>query len=136
MARRDLLLIVVLSVIWGASFMFIKVADRSFDPSALVWLRLLLGCAVMVPAALVFAGPRAILAARPYWWRIALLGFSGPGELLGLDPIDTFVHAEDKVAVRDFGRRRDSGEPLHPLRIRWMARDGRVVRTARAHSPR
>jgi drug/metabolite transporter (DMT)-like permease len=76
MARRDVALIVVLSLIWGASFMFIKIADRSFDPSALVWLRLLLGCAVMVPAALAFAGPQAILAARPYWWRIALLGFA------------------------------------------------------------
>lgn len=75
MARRDLALIVVLSLIWGASFMFIKVADRSFDPSALVWLRLLLGCAVMVPTALALAGPRAILAARPFWWQIALLGF-------------------------------------------------------------
>ena len=75
MARRDLALIVVLSLIWGASFMFIKVADRSFDPSALVWLRVLLGCAVMVPTALALAGPRAILAARPFWWRIALLGF-------------------------------------------------------------
>ena len=75
MARRDLALIVVLSLIWGASFMFIKVADRSFDPSALVWLRLLLGCAELVPAALVLAGPHAIIASRPFWWRIALLGF-------------------------------------------------------------
>jgi drug/metabolite transporter (DMT)-like permease len=28
----------------------------------------------MVPTALALAGPRAILAARPFWWRIALLG--------------------------------------------------------------
>jgi len=75
MARRDVALIVVLSLIWGASFTFIKVADRSFDPSALVWLRLLLGCAVLVPAALALAGPRAVLASRPFWSRIALLGF-------------------------------------------------------------
>jgi drug/metabolite transporter (DMT)-like permease len=74
MARRNFALIVLLSLIWGASFMFIKVADRSFDPAALVWLRLLLACVVMIPAALVLSGPRAILAARPFWWRIALLG--------------------------------------------------------------
>ena len=39
MTRRDLRMLAALSLIWGASFMFIRVADRQFDPFALVWLR-------------------------------------------------------------------------------------------------
>ena len=85
MARRDLALIVVLSLIWGASFMFIKVADRSFDPSALVWLRLLLGCAAWRKGRWITRS----FAARQYWWRIALLGFANtgavPADLVGGD---------------------------------------------------
>jgi len=46
--------------------MFIKVADRSFDPAALVWLRLLLACAVMVPAALALGRFASDPRARPF----------------------------------------------------------------------
>ena len=62
MSRRDTTMIVALSLIWGASFMFIRVADRQFDPAALVWFRVLLGCVVLVPVALIAtgrAGPEA-----------------------------------------------------------------------------
>ena len=57
----------------------------------------------------------------------ALLGFDGPHELLGKVPASTFIHPEDQYATLDFGRRRDSGEPLRVLRIRWVRRDGEVV---------
>src|ERR1019366_4609703 len=57
----------------------------------------------------------------------ALLGFDGPHELLGKVPASTFIHPEDQYATLDFGRRRDSGEPLRVLRIRWGRRDGEGV---------
>jgi drug/metabolite transporter (DMT)-like permease len=74
MSRRDIVLIAVLSLIWGASFMFIRVADRQFDPFALVFFRVLLGCAVLVPAALATAGRRGLAQARAAWWKLVLLG--------------------------------------------------------------
>jgi drug/metabolite transporter (DMT)-like permease len=72
MARRYAFLIVALSVIWGASFMFIKVADRQFDPAALVWLRLLSACAVLIPAALLSRVPLG--AIRGSWRGLVALG--------------------------------------------------------------
>jgi len=72
--RRDLGLLAALSLIWGASFMFIRVADRSFDPFALVFLRAALGCVVLVPAALVTSGRRGVRQARVAWKLLVLLG--------------------------------------------------------------
>ena len=56
-----------------------------------------------------------------------LLGFEDPDQLIGKDPVTTFVYPDDRVVARDFGRLRDSGEPLPALRVRWVRRDGQVV---------
>ncbi|HEY5242858.1 MAG TPA: PAS domain S-box protein [Polyangiaceae bacterium] len=56
----------------------------------------------------------------------ALLGFDGPRELFGKDPIGTFTHPDDQYATRDF-RRRQEAEPLRVLRIRWVRRNGEIV---------
>ena len=74
MSRRDLVLIAVLSLIWGASFMFIRVADRQFDPFALVFFRVLFGCAVLIPAVLLRLGRSGLARAREAWWKLAILG--------------------------------------------------------------
>jgi len=74
MNRRDSTMIASLSLIWGASFLFIKVADRQFDPAALVFARLLLGCAVLLPAAFLVLGREALREARKAWRRLAVLG--------------------------------------------------------------
>ena len=82
MTRRDMLLLAALSLIWGASFMFIRVADRQIDPWALVFLRVLLGAAVLLPAALLTGRRRALRQARDAWWALLFLGLV----LLGLGP--------------------------------------------------
>src|SRR4051795_4828389 len=74
MTRRDLLLSAALSLIWGASFMFIRVADRSLTPFALVFLRALLACVVLVPAMLIWVGRRGLRQARERWAVLLLLG--------------------------------------------------------------
>jgi drug/metabolite transporter (DMT)-like permease len=74
MTRRDASMIAALSLIWGASFMFIRVADRELDPVALVWLRLLLACTVLVPAAFMVEGRDALTQARGAWKLIVVLG--------------------------------------------------------------
>ena len=75
MSRRHLLMLLVLAAIWGASFMFIKVAVRELEPVTLVWLRISLAAIVLVPVALAVLGRRpAIDAFRRAWPRLAVLG--------------------------------------------------------------
>jgi drug/metabolite transporter (DMT)-like permease len=74
MTRRDVVLLAALTLIWGASFMFIRVADREIDPWALVFFRVLLGALVLVPLALVAGRGRALGQARTYWWALIVVG--------------------------------------------------------------
>jgi drug/metabolite transporter (DMT)-like permease len=74
MRRRDSALIGALGLIWGASFMFIRVADRELDPAALVWFRVLLACAVLVPVCLATTGRRGLGQARSAWRSLVVLG--------------------------------------------------------------
>ena len=85
---RDVL---ALALIWGASFMFIKVAVREIDPLALVWLRVLLAAVVLVPAALVVVGRRGLRESRAAAGRLRAarldeLGASVLPHLVGGDP--------------------------------------------------
>src|SRR5215208_4151483 len=64
MTRRHVVMLVVLGAIWGASFMLIKVAVRELEPVTLVWLRIVLAAAVLVPVALAVVGRRAIAETR------------------------------------------------------------------------
>jgi len=74
MSRRDIVLLAALTLIWGASFMFIRVADREIDPWALVFLRVGLGAAVLVPLALLTGRGRAVAQARAAWRPLFVLG--------------------------------------------------------------
>ena len=67
-------MLLALAAIWGASFMFIKVAVREVDPLALVWLRVVLAAVVLVPIALVVAGRRGVAQARAAVGRLVALG--------------------------------------------------------------
>jgi drug/metabolite transporter (DMT)-like permease len=74
MTRRYGFMLLVLAAIWGASFMFIKVAVRELEPMALVWLRLLLAAVVLVPAALLTVGRDAVTQFRAAFGRLAVMG--------------------------------------------------------------
>jgi drug/metabolite transporter (DMT)-like permease len=76
MSRRHTVMLVVLAAIWGASFMFIKVAVRELEPVTLVWLRLSLAVVVLVPAALVTLGRTAVTQFRAAAGRLAVLGIA------------------------------------------------------------
>jgi len=54
-------LLLVLGAIWGASFMFIEVADRELEPTTLMAGRLLVAAAVLLPVLLFTAGVRPAL---------------------------------------------------------------------------
>ncbi len=69
MSRRNLLQLLLLSAIWGSSFMFIKVAVRDLAPATLVTFRLGLGALVLAPFAL-----RHARELRARWPALALAG--------------------------------------------------------------
>ena len=63
MGRRYLPLLLALSAIWGSSYMFIKVAVREIEPTAMISLRLLLAGSILFGVLCVHAGgPRRALA--------------------------------------------------------------------------
>jgi drug/metabolite transporter (DMT)-like permease len=86
MSRRYLPMLVLLALVWGSSFMFIKVAVRELDPATLILGRLGLAAltlAVVVPVAI---GARATLAELRAHWRalvvVGLLNTAAPFWLL------------------------------------------------------
>ena len=73
--RRPIVLLSLLALIWGSSFMFIKVADRSLQPAALVTGRLWLAAlslALVVPARL--GGRETLAGLRAAWRPLAAIG--------------------------------------------------------------
>lgn len=84
--RRNLVMLIALALLWGASFMFIKIADRQLAPSTLILGRLgfaALTLAVIVPFTV---GWRETLAATKGNWRwllvVALVNTAAPFWLL------------------------------------------------------
>jgi drug/metabolite transporter (DMT)-like permease len=75
-SRRHLLMLLVLSAIWGASFMFIKIGVRELEPTTLVCVRLGIGALTLLPLALVHLGGRETLR--------ELRAVAGPLVLTGL----------------------------------------------------
>ena len=87
MARRNLAMLVGLALIWGASFMFIKVALRELEPATLILGRLGLAAltlAIVVPLAI---GRRATVEELRDNWRwlcvVGLVNTAIPFWLLG-----------------------------------------------------
>ena len=62
MTRKALLLFIAASVIWGSSFLFIRLAVEHMPPATVVFGRTLLGAAFLVPLA---ASRRALRGLRP-----------------------------------------------------------------------
>ena len=76
MTRRYVPLLLTLSALWGASYLFIKVGVRDLAPTVLVELRLLLAAAVLVGFLWLREGGPGALA--------ALRAAARPGIVLGL----------------------------------------------------
>jgi drug/metabolite transporter (DMT)-like permease len=84
--RRNLVMLIALALLWGASFMFIKIADRSLAPATLILGRL--GFAAVTLAVIVpfTVGTRTALDATRNNWRwlvvVAVLNTALPFWLL------------------------------------------------------
>jgi drug/metabolite transporter (DMT)-like permease len=71
MSRRDVLLLLALSAIWGASFLFIKLGVDELEPSVVVLGRLVFGMAILVP---LLAGRGGLAPLRGYLVPLLVLG--------------------------------------------------------------
>lgn len=78
MSRRQLLTLLTLSAIWGASFMFIKVGVREFDPFALIFVRTALAALTLIPI-VVLRVPlkQALEQVRPVAGPLVIVGVVG-----------------------------------------------------------
>ena len=104
MSRRNLILLVTLSAIWGSSFLFIKVGVRELSPSVVVLGRLVIGAGVLLPLA-AFRGGLSALRGRLR--SVALLGLFNnalPFWLLGFaeERIDSGLTAVIQAAAPIF----------------------------------
>ena len=71
MRRRDSGELLLLAALWGASFLFMRVAAPSFGPFALVFVRVGLAAAVLLP---ILAWQGQLPALRAHWPAIAIVG--------------------------------------------------------------
>ena len=67
--RRPIVILTLLALIWGASFMLIKIADRQLAPSTLILGRLGSAALLLAAIALVRLGPRTTWAQIRGAWR-------------------------------------------------------------------
>jgi drug/metabolite transporter (DMT)-like permease len=96
--------LVALSAIWGASYMFIKVAVRDFAPATMVEVRLLLAAIVLVGFVSARSGVRAIRPALAPGAVVGIVGMAAPFFLIswGETHIDSGVAAVANSSVPIF----------------------------------
>jgi drug/metabolite transporter (DMT)-like permease len=69
-------LLAIIAAIWGASYLFIKVAVDEVEPSAMMFFRLVLATAVLAPVLFWRSGGReAVAAVRSTGWKAFAIGF-------------------------------------------------------------
>jgi drug/metabolite transporter (DMT)-like permease len=90
MRPREFILLGLLALIWGASFLFIRVAVQEISPFTLVLFRLGLAALVLVPV--VLARPRLVRG-----WRRYVPGFFAVGLLNAAVPYVLFGFGETRV---------------------------------------
>lgn len=71
MRARDLIELLLLSVLWGAAYLFMRAAVPAFGPAPLVALRLGLAALLLLPV-MVWRGGLPVLRAHP--WQLIVLG--------------------------------------------------------------
>jgi drug/metabolite transporter (DMT)-like permease len=126
MARAYLPLLLVLGAIWGASFMFIEVADRELEPTTLMAGRLIISAVILLPILVASIGVRPALGALR---KVAVVGF-----------VSGIVNAALPFTLIAWGQTHvDSGTaaianasmPIFVVLLAWRLRRSESVRGAR-----
>jgi drug/metabolite transporter (DMT)-like permease len=123
MNRKGWLLFIAMSVIWGIPYLFIKIALRELDPTVVVFARVGIAAAVLLPVA---ANRRVLRQMRERWFMIAVLAcvqIVGPfllisfGEQHIASSLTSLLIAADPLLVALFALRFDPGERVTGLRL-------------------
>ena len=72
MKAKDILDLVLLAAVWGASFLFMRLGAPDFGPVALVQLRMLIAAVFLLPILYFQFGTSEL---RPDWQKLTMLGF-------------------------------------------------------------
>lgn len=74
MSMKNVLLLVLLAALWGASYPFMRVATPEFGPFALIEIRVLIACAVLVPIWFTRASPNERSVVAKNWRGLLFVG--------------------------------------------------------------
>src|SRR5437588_11589767 len=123
MTRKGWLLFIAMSVVWGIPYLFIKIAVRELDPSVVVFCRVGIAAAVLLPLVV----QRGVLRElRRRWLAIAALAcvqIVGPfllisfGEQHIASSLTSLLIAADPLLVALFALRFDPGARVSGLRL-------------------
>jgi drug/metabolite transporter (DMT)-like permease len=76
MARGYVSLLAIVAAVWGSSYLFIKVAVDEVEPTAMMFFRLVLASAVLIPVLVWHVGGRvAVSDMRSLGWKAWAIGF-------------------------------------------------------------
>src|SRR3989442_563292 len=123
MTRKGWLLFIAISVFWGIPYLFIKIAVRELDPAVVVFARVGIAAAVLLPVAIQHGVLRQL---RGKWLAIAGLAcvqIAGPfllisyGEQHIASSLTSLLIAADPLLVALFALRLDPGERVTGLRL-------------------
>ncbi len=123
MTRKGWLLFISMSVIWGIPYLFIKIAVQELDPSVLVFARVGIAAAILLPVA---AHRKVLRPLRERWLVVAALAcvqVVGPfllisfGEQHITSSLTSLLIAADPLLVVLFALRFDPSERANGLRL-------------------
>jgi len=123
MTRKGWLLFILMSVLWGIPYLFIRIAVRELDPAVVVFVRLALAAVILLPVA---AQRGALGQIRKYWLLLAglsLIQLVTPfllisyGELHITSSLTSLLIASEPLLVALFALRLDPGERVNGLRL-------------------
>ena len=83
MTRRALVLFVLMALIWGIPYLFIRIAVTGISPAVLVFARTAIGAAILLPLALLHGDVRAVLSRWRWVVAFAAAEIGIPWVLLG-----------------------------------------------------
>ncbi len=123
MTRKGWLLFTAMSVIWGIPYLFIKIAVRELDPTVLVFARVGIAAAVLLPVAARRGLLRKLRGGVPAIIALAFVQIVGPflmisyGEQHIASSLTSLLIAADPLLVALLALRFDPGERVSGLRL-------------------
>lgn len=82
MARRNWSLFLLLGFLWGIPYLLIRVAVRDFSPASVVFVRVLIGAAILIPISIHHKSLKSALRGFKYVLLYAIMEMIGPWFLI------------------------------------------------------